>query len=80
MDKRKAIQIMTKAAALYHANLEGQKILFLYGVPAEVKRQIQTPGSRLLSMKSVWIIGWQKGILILRKMAQRGRSWIYWKI
>ena len=80
MDKRKAIQILIKAAELYHANLEGQKILFLYGVPAEVKRQIQTPGSRLLSMKSVWIIGWQKGILILRKMVPRGRSWIYWKI
>ena len=52
MDKRKAIQILIKAAELYHTNLEGQKILFLYGVSAEVKRQIQTPGSRLLSIKS----------------------------
>lgn len=35
MDKRKAIQIITKAADLYHTNLEDQKILFLYGVAGE---------------------------------------------
>ena len=40
MDKRRAIQIMTKAADLYHNNLEDQKILFLYGIPSEVKRQL----------------------------------------
>lgn len=28
MDKRRAIQIIIKAADLYHANLEDQKILF----------------------------------------------------
>lgn len=41
MDKRRAIQIMTKAAALYHANLEDQKIIFLYGLPAEIRKQLQ---------------------------------------
>lgn len=40
MDKRKAIQIITKAAKMYHENLEDQKVLFLYGIPAEVKKQI----------------------------------------
>lgn len=39
MDKRRAIQIMAKSARLYHLNLEDQKILFLYGVPLEVRKQ-----------------------------------------
>ena len=30
MDKRRAIQIMTKAADIYRNNLEDQKVLFLY--------------------------------------------------
>ena len=41
MDKRRAIQIMTKAAQLYKENLEDQKVLFLYGLPREVKKQLQ---------------------------------------
>lgn len=40
MDKRKAIQILTNAAAEYRNNLEGQKVLFLYGIPSEVKKQL----------------------------------------
>lgn len=51
MDKRKAIQIMTKAAALYQKNLEDQKILFLYGMPSEVKKELQTEENNLLSIK-----------------------------
>lgn len=42
MDKRRAIQIMTKAAKLYKDNLEDQKVLFLYGEPSEIKRQLQS--------------------------------------
>lgn len=41
MDKRRAIQIMTKSAQLYHENLEDQKILFLYGIPSEIRKQLQ---------------------------------------
>ncbi len=41
MDKRRAIQIMTRAAELYKDNLENQKILFLYGTPAEVRKQME---------------------------------------
>lgn len=52
MDKRKAIQIITKAAALYHTNLEDQKILFLYGVPSTVRRQLQEKNIKLLSIES----------------------------
>lgn len=37
MDKRRAIQIMTKAAEIYRDNLEDQKVLFLYGLPSDVK-------------------------------------------
>lgn len=51
MDKRRAIQIMTKAAALYHANLEDQKVIFLYGVPAEVRKQLQAENGNLFSIK-----------------------------
>lgn len=42
---------MTKAAALYHADLEDQKVIFLYGVPAEVRKQIQAGSERLSSIK-----------------------------
>lgn len=40
-DIKRAIQIMTKAAELYKDNLEDQKVLFLYGVPFEIKKQLQ---------------------------------------
>lgn len=52
MDKRKAIQIMTRAAALYHANLEDQKVIFLYGIPAEIRKQLQTKNESLIAIKS----------------------------
>lgn len=51
MDKRRAIQIMTKAAELYRDNLEDQKVLFLYGVPSEVKKELQAEGKFLSSIK-----------------------------
>lgn len=51
MDKRKAIQIMTKAADLYQKNLEDQKILFLYGIPSQVKKQLQTESKRISAIK-----------------------------
>ena len=42
MDKRRVIQIITKAAELYRDNLEDQKVLFLYRIPFEVKNELQT--------------------------------------
>ena len=42
MDKKKALQIIVQAADLYKTNLENRKILFLYGVPGEVRRQIES--------------------------------------
>ena len=42
MDKKKAIQILTKAARLYKENLEVQKILFIYGQPSIIKKQRNT--------------------------------------
>lgn len=48
MDKRRAIQIMTRAAQLYKEHLEDQKVLFLYGLPKEVKKQLQEK-TRILS-------------------------------
>lgn len=51
MDKRRAIQIMTKAAEIYRDNLEDQKVLFLYGLPSEIRKQLQTEDKVLLSMQ-----------------------------
>lgn len=57
MDKRKSIQIMTKAARLYRDNLEDRKILFLYGIPAEVKKQLRTEeGVRLTAIKAYEVV------------------------
>lgn len=52
MNKRRAIQIMVNAAELYKENLEDQKILFLYGIPSEVRKQLQTEHKKLLAIKS----------------------------
>ena len=41
MDKKRVISIITKAAKSYHENLEDQKVLFVYGVPSEVKKQVE---------------------------------------
>ncbi len=51
MDKRRAIQIMTKAAQLYKEHLEDQKVLFLYGLPKEVNRQLQESNKILSSVQ-----------------------------
>ena len=50
MDKRRAIQIMTKAAQLYKEHLEDQKVLFLYGLPKEVNKQLQE-SNKILNKK-----------------------------
>ncbi len=52
MDKRRAIQIIVKAARLYHLNLEDQKILFLYGIPSEVEKQSNIERGRLTAIRS----------------------------
>ena len=41
MDKKRVISIITKAAKSYQENLEDQKVLFVYGVPSEVKKQVE---------------------------------------
>lgn len=51
MNKRHAIQIMTRAAQIYKDNLEDQKVLFLYGTPSVVKKQLQTQEKILSSIK-----------------------------
>ena len=51
MDKRRAIQIMTKSAQLYKEHLEDQKVLFLYGLPKEVNKQLQESNKILSSVQ-----------------------------
>lgn len=41
MNKAKAIRILTLAAATYKNNLEDQEVMFLYGVPADIKKFLQ---------------------------------------
>ena len=41
MNKKKAISIITKAARLYHENLEDQKVLFIYGIPSEIRKHLE---------------------------------------
>lgn len=43
---------MVNAAELYKENLEDQKVLFLYGTPSEVKKQLRTEGKMLSALKS----------------------------
>ena len=40
MDKKKVIKVLTNAAKLYKEYLENQKVLFVYGLPFEVKKQL----------------------------------------
>lgn len=51
MYKRRAIQIITKAAEIYRDNLEDQKVLFLYGISSDVRKQLQTEGRILSSIQ-----------------------------
>lgn len=51
MDKKRAVQILVKSARLYKENLEDNKVLFLYGLPSEIKKQLGLPDKRLLHME-----------------------------
>lgn len=51
MNKRRAIQIMVNAAELYKKNLEDQKILFLYGIPSEIKKELGAKRGKPLPVK-----------------------------
>ncbi len=50
MNKKKAISIITKAARLYHENLEDQKILFIYGVPRDIRKQMEDGNDTILGL------------------------------
>jgi len=41
MDKKRAIHILTKSAQLYKEHLEDRKLLFVYGVPSDINRQLK---------------------------------------
>lgn len=41
MDKKRAIRILTKSAKLYKEYLEDRKLLFVYGLPSDIKRQLE---------------------------------------
>lgn len=56
MDKRRAIQIMTKAAQLYKEHLEDQKVLFLYGVPSEISKQLSSETKWLSAMQKYEVV------------------------
>ena len=60
MDKRRAIQIMTKAAQLYKEHLEDQKVMFLYGVPSEINKQLLA-GTKILSSMEKYEVVFHRG-------------------
>ena len=51
MNKKKAIAVITKAARLYHKNLEDQKVLFIYGIPSEINKQIANKSATIIKLK-----------------------------
>ena len=56
MDKRRAIQIMTKAAHLYKEHLEDQKVLFLYGLPSVINKQLSAETKLLSAMQKYEVV------------------------
>lgn len=51
MDKKKVISVVTKAAKIYHDKLEDQKVMFVFGVPTEVRKQIESNQSVINSLE-----------------------------
>lgn len=56
MDKKRAIQIITKSAELYRDNLEDQKVLFLYASPSEIKKRLLEDGKFLPAMECYEVV------------------------
>ena len=74
MDKRRAVQIIVKAAGLYHLNLEDQKVLFLYGIPSKVEKQLNIEGDRLPAIKSYEVVFHRYNFLHLTDVGTNGSS------
>ena len=74
MDKRRAVQIIVKAAGLYHLNLEDQKVLFLYGIPSKVEKQLNIEGDRLSAIKSYEVDFHRYNFLHLTGVGANGSS------
>ncbi|MBD5497231.1 MAG: hypothetical protein HDR11_05620 [Lachnospiraceae bacterium] len=74
MDKRRAVQIIVKAAGLYHLNLEDQKVLFLYGIPSKVEKQLNIEGDRLSAIKSYEVVFHRYNFLHLTGVGANGSS------
>jgi len=50
MDKKRAIRILTKSAELYKEHLEDQKLLFVYGIPSDINKQLKIHKRELNSL------------------------------
>ncbi len=74
MDKRRAIKILTSAAALYKENLEDQKVLFVYGVPCEINKQILSDGKKVLLFKGYEVAFHRHNFLHLTGVRLNGRE------
>ena len=59
MDKKKIISTIIKSAKLYSSNLEDQKVLFVYGVPSAIKKQIQE-GEKNIKGLSVYEVAFHR--------------------
>lgn len=65
MDKKKVISIVTRAAKLYHENLEDQKIMFVYGTPANIKPQIEKGVEIIVGMDLYEVVFYRSNFLHL---------------
>lgn len=65
MNKKQAIRIVTNAAKLYKENLEDQKVLFLYGNPSEIRKQISTKDKILSGIRSYEVVFYRYNFLHL---------------
>jgi len=72
VDKKDAIRILTKCAKIYHENLEDQKVLFLYGVPAEIKKQIER--GEVLQLKAYEVVFHRQNYLHLTGVKVNDKS------
>ena len=65
MDKKKVISIITRAAKLYHANLEDQKVLFVYGTPSDIKSQLEKGTEKIVGIDLYEVVFYRSNFLHL---------------
>lgn len=74
MDKKRIIRILTSSAKLYKEHLEDQKVLFIYGLPAEVKRQLNSPNKQLNKLEYYEVAFYRQNFMHLTGIKPKGNK------